>query len=39
MAYPTPVEMTPHPPAGRSVLCALSVRNPSAGEGPAHDGW
>jgi radical SAM superfamily enzyme YgiQ (UPF0313 family) len=25
----------PHPPAGRSGLCAQSVHNPSAGEGPA----
>jgi len=28
-------EPTPHPPAGRSGLCALTVHNPSAGEGPA----
>jgi hypothetical protein len=26
---------TPHPPAGRSGLCALSTHNPSAGESPA----
>jgi hypothetical protein len=25
----------PHPPAGRNGLCALSVHNPSAGEGPS----
>ena len=29
----------PHPPAGRSGLRALSVHNPSAGEGPARPGW
>jgi len=29
----------PHPPAGRSGVCAQSVHNPSAGEGPARDGW
>jgi len=28
-------EVTPHPPAGRSGLSALSVHNPSAGESPA----
>jgi hypothetical protein len=28
-------EQPPHPPAGRSGLCPLSVDSPSAGEGPA----
>jgi hypothetical protein len=30
--------VTPHLPAGRSGLCALSVHNPSAGEGPSRTG-
>jgi hypothetical protein len=29
---------TPHPPAGRSGLCALSVQNPLAGEGLSRSG-
>jgi len=31
-------EVPPHPPAGRSKRCALSLRSPSADEGPARDG-
>ena len=32
-------EPTPHLPAGHSGLCAGSVHNPSAGEGPSRGGW
>jgi hypothetical protein len=36
--FPPRAQLTPHPPAGRSGLSALSVHNPSAGEGPARPG-